>query len=132
MILAENGMGSRYDRLLTLEERHCQKTIELSAEQVALIQKAKLCFRERYVESDCPKPLLSQDTFFVGTLKGIGRIYLHGVVDTFGSYVFRFLHTDKLTEYGVAVLHNEVLLCYRDRGLTILDEFFHSAFGETF
>lgn len=118
-ILADNGMGTRYDRLLALEERHCQKAIELSAEQVALIEKANPCFRERHVESDRPGALLSQDTFFVGTLKGIGRVYLHAVVDTFGSFAFGFLHTAKLPECAVAVLHNDVLPFYRDRGLTV-------------
>ena len=29
--------------------------------------------------------LLSQDTFFIGSLKGIGKIYVHVAVDTFGS-----------------------------------------------
>ena len=45
----------------------------------------------------------------VGTLKGIGRVYLHAVVDTFGSYAFGFLHVSKQPEAAVAVLHNDVL-----------------------
>jgi hypothetical protein len=40
----------------------------------------------------------------VGTLKGIGRVYLHAVVDTFGSYAFGFLHVSKQPEAAVAVL----------------------------
>ena len=53
--------------------------------------------------------LLSADTFMAGTLKGIGRVYLHAVVDTLGSYAFGFLHVSKQPEAAVAVLHNEVL-----------------------
>jgi hypothetical protein len=32
--------------------------------------------------------LLSQDTFYVGTLKGVGRLYLQAVVDTHSSFAF--------------------------------------------
>lgn len=77
-ILIKNQMGSRYERLLKLEERVSQQQSELNAEQVAQIEKANPCFRERHVESSRPGELLSQDTFFVGTLKDVGKVYLHG------------------------------------------------------
>jgi transposase InsO family protein len=48
----------------------------------------------------------------VGTLKGIGRVYLHAVVDTFGSYALGLLHVSKQPEVAVAVLHNDVLPFY--------------------
>lgn len=48
----------------------------------------------------------------VGSLKGIGRVYLHAVVDTHGSFAFGFLHVNKQPEAAVAVLHNEVLPFY--------------------
>ena len=48
----------------------------------------------------------------VGSLKGIGRVYLHAVVDTHGSYAFGFLHVSKQPEAAVAVLHNDVLPFY--------------------
>jgi transposase InsO family protein len=55
---------------------------------------------------------LSADTFQVGTIKGVGKVYLHAVVDTYGSYAFGFLHTSKQPEAAVAVLHNDVLPFY--------------------
>jgi transposase InsO family protein len=73
------------------------------------------CFRERHVESSRPGELLSQDTFCVGRLKGVGRVYLHVVVDTFGSYAFGFLHTSKQPEAAVAVVHNDMLPFYQER-----------------
>ena len=87
-ILNENGLGTRYDRWLALEAKHAERAIELSAEQVAFLEKQNPCFRERHVESSAPGELLSADTFFVGTLKGVGKVYLHAVVDTYGSYAF--------------------------------------------
>lgn len=52
-------------------------------------------------------------------LKGVGKVYLHTVVDTYGSFAFGFLHTSKQPEAAVAVLHNDVLPFYQDRELPI-------------
>lgn len=118
-ILSKHGMASRYDRLLLLEGQAAQQAIELTGEQVALIEKANPCFRERHVEIAAPGELLSQDTFFVGTIKGVGKVYLHTAVDTFGSYAFGFLHTSKQPEAAVALLHNDVLPFYRKHDLPV-------------
>jgi transposase InsO family protein len=104
---------------LKLEEQHLQAGLALTAEQMAAIEKANPAFRERHVESQRPGELLSADTFFVGHFKGIGKVYLHAVVDTYGSYGFGFLHTSKQPEAAVAVLHNEVLPFYAERNLTV-------------
>lgn len=118
-ILNRNEMGGRYDRWLKLEQQRSEQPIELSEEQVRFLEKLNPAFRERHVESNAPGELLSQDTFFVGTLKGIGRVYMHAVVDTYSSYAFGFLHTSKQPEAAATVLHNDVLPFYRDRGLPV-------------
>ena len=92
---------------------------ELSAEQAVFLEKLNPCFRERHVESAAPGELLSADAFFVGSLKGVGKVYLHAVVDTYGSYAFGFLHVSKQPEAAVAVLHNDVLPFYRRRKLEV-------------
>jgi transposase InsO family protein len=112
-------MASRYDRWLKLEEKASSEGIELSAEQVKMIEKMNPCFRERHVESSRPGELLSQDTFYVGILKGVGKVYLHAIVDTFSSYAFGFLHTSKQPEAAVAVLHNDALPFYEERDLQV-------------
>jgi transposase InsO family protein len=118
-ILIKQGMGKRYERLLKLEEHAAQAALPLTPEQVALIEKNNPCFRERHIESSRPGELLSQDTFYVGRLKGVGRVYLHVVVDTYGSYAFGFLHTSKQPEAAVAVVHNDVLPFYQARDLAV-------------
>lgn len=118
-ILIKNGMGSRYERLLKLEEKMLAQQIQLTPQQVAQIEKANPAFRERHVESSRPGELLSQDTFYVGRLKGVGRVYLHTVVDTFGSYAFGFLHTSKQPEAAVAVLYNDVLPFYQEQAIPV-------------
>lgn len=118
-ILIKNGMGQKYERLLKLEQQAAEQAIELTPEQVAQIEKANPCFRERHVESSRPGELLAQDTFYVGHLKGVGKVYLHAVVDTYGSYAFGFLHTSKQPEAAVAVLHNDAFPFYRERGISV-------------
>jgi transposase InsO family protein len=118
-ILIKQGLASRYDRLLRLEEQAAQEVITLTAEQIALIEKANPCFRERHVESSRPGELLCQDTFYVGQLKGVGKVWLHSVVDTYGSVAFGFLHTTKQPEAAVAVLHNDVLPFYADKEIPV-------------
>jgi transposase InsO family protein len=118
-ILNKNGMGTKYERLLKLEEKVAQQAIELTPEQVVQIEKANPCFRERHVESSRPGELLAQDTFFVGHLKGVGKVYLHAVVDTYSSHAFGFLHTSKQPEAAVAVLHNDALPFYQERELPV-------------
>jgi transposase InsO family protein len=118
-ILIKHNLGSRYERLMKLEDKAAKEAIELTAEQVAQIEKANPCFRERHIESSQPGELLAQDTFFVGTLKGVGRVYLHVVVDTYSSYAFGFLHTTKQPEAAAAVVHNDVLPFYREKDIPV-------------
>lgn len=118
-ILIDHGMGSRYDRWMALEKKSATEGMELSSEQVAYIEKINPSFKERHVESSGPGMLLSQDTFFVGTLKGVGRVYMHTVIDTYGSFAFGFLHTTKQPEAAVAVVHNDVLPFYEELGIPV-------------
>ena len=118
-ILIRNDMASVYERWLRLEEKHLEEGFELSAEQISKIEKYNPCFKERHVESSRPGELLSADTFYVGVLKGIGKIYLHAVVDTYSSYAFGFLHTGKKPECAATLLHNDVMPFYQEHNLMI-------------
>ena len=115
----KEDMETRYKRLLRLEEEKSGQDLDLTEEQIKLLEKANPCFRERNVESPYPGYLLSQDTFLVGTLKGIGRVYLQAVVDTFGSFAFGKLYTSKLPETAVDILYDRVLPFYAEQGLEV-------------
>lgn len=56
-ILIRHDMASVYDRWLKVEERHLETGVELTAEQVAKIEKYNPCFKERHVESSRPGEL---------------------------------------------------------------------------
>lgn len=118
-VLNKHGLGSRYERLMALEQKALKSEITLTPEQSKLIEQANPCFAERHVESSRPGELLSQDTFYVGKLKGVGKVYLHTVVDTFGSYAFGVLGTSKQPEWAVNVLYNDVLPFYQEKGIPV-------------
>ena len=118
-LLNKRGLGSRYERLLALEEQALNQQIELTPELIAAIEKANPAFAERHVESTRPGELLCQDTFYVGSFKGVGKVYLHTVVDTYGSYAFGVLGTSKQPEWAVSVLYNDALPFYQEHQLPV-------------
>ncbi|MDY0020596.1 MAG: IS481 family transposase [Anaerolineae bacterium] len=115
----KEGLETKYKRLLRLEEKAMAKGFKLTEQQIKLLEKANPEFAERHVKSDYPGYLLCQDTFYVGRLKGVGRIYLQAVVDTFGSLAFGKLYTSKRQETAADVLYDRVLPFYERHGLAI-------------
>lgn len=118
-ILIKNGLGKKNERLMQLEDKAARESLPLTMEQTVLIEKANPCFRERHFESIRPGEILVQDAIFIGSVEGLGKVYLEAVVDTFCSYAFGFLHMGKLPDCAVAVLHYEVLPFYKDFGLPV-------------
>jgi transposase InsO family protein len=117
-ILNDKGLGSRDERWLSLERQNAEHMIDLTPEQVAFLEKLNPCFRERHVESGGPGELLVQGVLMVN-LKGLGRVYLHAVVDTFSSYAFGSLDRSNQPEGTAAMLHNSVLPFLEGLDLTV-------------
>jgi transposase InsO family protein len=118
-ILLNENLETKYKRLLYLEEARWGSGIELTEEQIRLIEKMNPCFKERKVESPYPGYLLCQDTFEVGHLKGIGRVYLQAVIDTYGSHAFGKLYTSRKAPTAADILYDRVFPFYERHGITI-------------
>lgn len=87
----------RHQRLLRLEAQARDTTYVLSDEQHRLLEKAGSdVLPSQHVESSAPGELLNQDTFYWSTLKGVGKIYVQVVVDTFCSLAFAKVYTSKM------------------------------------
>lgn len=105
-------LETRYKRLLALEEKTYKEDITLTEEQIRLLEKANPEFGERNVESPYPGYLLSQDTFYVGRLKRVGRICLQAVADVFSPFAFAKLYITKIAITAVDVLYDRVIPFY--------------------
>ena len=64
--------------------------------------------------------MVSQDTFYVGYLKGVGRIYQQTVVDTYSSIAFAKLYTAKVPVTAADILNDRVLPFFEEQNIPIL------------
>lgn len=108
-VWSRHELLTRHDRLLRLEKSVRNQELKLTEEQIRLLEKFSPEFRERHIETKHTGELVAVDTFFVGTLKGVGRIYLQSVIDCHSRYAWGRLYTSKLPVTAVHVLNEEVL-----------------------
>ena len=88
-------------------------------EQVRLLERYSPAFRERHIENRFPGDLVAVDTFFVGTLKGVGMVYRQTVLDTFSRMAWAHLYTSKLPVTAAHVLNDHVLPVFEEHGIRI-------------
>jgi transposase InsO family protein len=108
-------------RLKALEEKVANDGIILSDTQVAALEKKKhddeACGE---IETHHPGYLGSQDTFYVGQLKGVGRIYQQTFVDTYSKIAFAKLYTTKTPITAADMLNDKVLPYFEQHNLPML------------
>src|SRR5204862_6264909 len=91
----------------------------VSEEQLRLLERHSVEFRCRHVEATRPGELLNQDTFFWGTLKGVGKVYVQVVVDVFCSLAFAKVYTSKMPMTACDLLYDRVLPFYEPLGAPV-------------
>jgi transposase InsO family protein len=114
-----HGLASRHQRLLRLEQQMQEDTYVLSEEQIELLERHSVDFRCRHVEASRPGELLNQDTFYWGTLKGVGKVYVQVIVDVFCSLAFAKVYTSKMPITACDLLYERVLPFYAALGVPI-------------
>lgn len=118
-VWSRHGLLTKHERLLRLEATVREQSFELTDEQVRLLERFSPEFRERHIETKHTGDLVAVDTFFVGALKGVGRIYLQSVIDCFSRHAWGRLYTSKLPVTAVHVLNEDVLPFFDQHGAVI-------------
>lgn len=108
-------------RLLALEEKVANEGVILNDAQIAALEKRKqddeACGE---IETVHPGYLGSQDTYYVGNLKGVGRIYQQTFVDTYSKIAFAKLYTTKTPITSADLLNDKVLPFFEQHELPML------------
>src|SRR3954468_11661534 len=117
-----NDLQTFARRLKALEARLAQNSgMVLTEQQVRAMEKAKQ-EKEAHGEIETAHPgyLGAQDTYYVGTIKSIGRIYQQTFIDTYSKVAFVKLYDRKNALVAADMLNDRVVPFYEEHNVPLL------------
>jgi transposase InsO family protein len=108
-------------RLVALEAKAAAENFILTEAQVAILERSRQ-EKEAHgeIETEHPGYLGAQDTYYVGTLKGVGRIYQQTFIDTYSKVAIVKLYDRKNALVAADLLNDRVLPFFESQEVKLL------------
>jgi transposase InsO family protein len=108
-------------RLAALEAKVAQEGIILTeAQMIAMERKREKREALGEIETEHPGYLGAQDTYYVGNIKGVGRIYQQTFIDTYSKVAFAKLYDRKNAITAADMVNDKVVPFFEEQQIPLL------------